>query len=248
MMDFKIYTVRHVVLMLSACVALAACQTTPNNGSTALPSSSSPIDAALQRAASKAADRGKSSESLAYLEKIYRRNSQDSGAALDLAHALREQGDYLRAATILAPFANAKDASGAVQAEYAAIQLGQGKNIIAERFARRALLQDESSALANNYLGIALDARERHDDAERAFRKALENWSGDSTTVMNNLALNLTAQGKLKEAEQILEKAQSYRPDKMELERNLRIVRTLMETHEYKLDIVVPTPSIKPGR
>ena len=46
---------------------------------------------------------------------------------------------------------------------------------------------------------------------------------------MNNLALNLATQGFVDEAIEILERAQKISPDRIELERNLRIIRTLNE-------------------
>lgn len=225
------------ILVAAACISLAACQTT------APPSSEASIDAALQRAATKASTGGHTSQSVTYLEKIYKRNSEDPQAALNFARTLREQNSLLRASTILKPFANDKEAGVDVLAEYAAIQLEQGNYETSERFARKALVKDETSALANHYLGIALDAQGAHEQANTAFRKALDLWEGDPTNVMNNLALNLTSMGELTEAAEILERAQAIAPHKKEIERNLRIVRTLQQSTGYK----IPKPKAKPS-
>ena len=109
------------------------------------------------------------------------------------------------------------------------IALGLGNYDLAEKYAKEAVIQDPTDHFAFQNLGIALDAKEMHPEAERAFRKALENWEGDPTTIMNNLALNLATQGFIDEAIEILEKAKALSPDRIEIERNLRIIRTLNE-------------------
>jgi Flp pilus assembly protein TadD len=59
---------------------------------------------------------------------------------------------------------------------------------------------------------------------------------------MNNLALNLASQDFLDEAVAILEKAQTIAPDRIEVERNLRIVRTLQQSARH-----APKPVAKPA-
>jgi Flp pilus assembly protein TadD len=72
-----------------------------------------------------------------------------------------------------------------------------------------------------------------HPEAERAYRKGLEIWEGDPIPIMNNLALNLASQNNLKEAYEILKKAKSIAPNRIEVERNLRIVSALVESYNY---------------
>ena len=219
--------------------ALSACGTTQSQNPQ---SNSSKIDSALERAAVSAAASGETSQSMSYVEKLYKRNSSDPDAAIAYAKALRE-ADYLsRAALVLEPFA--KDSKGPVQAktEYAALQLAQGNYEAAEEYAKKAVLQDEKNHEAYHYLGIALDAQAMHPEAERAFRKALDYWQGDPTTVMNNLALNLASQNFLDEAAEILYKAQAIAPDRMEIERNLRIVLALQQADGRN----APKPQKKP--
>jgi len=81
-----------------------------------------------------------------------------------------------------------------------------------------------------------------HEEAERAFRKALDLWEGDPTSIMNNLALNLASQGHLDEAAEILQKARDVSPNRTEIERNLRIVTALQQSN----GIPVPKPKKKP--
>ena len=75
-----------------------------------------------------------------------------------------------------------------------------------------------------------MDAQKKHQAAEVAFREGLEHWQGDSTPILNNLALNLASQGHLEEALSLIEKAQQLSPSRMDLERNRRIIATLIET------------------
>lgn len=230
--------------LLSACASLlilSACQTTQEQ--TLQKSREARIDSALGRAAASVEARGQSSQSLPFLEQSYKRNSDDENAAIAYAAALRRTDQLNRASIVLQPFANSAASTTNAKSEYAAIQLAQGNYTAAEDFAQKAIIQDDKNFEAYHYLGIALDARSMHKEAERSFRKGLELWEGDPTTIMNNLALNLTSQGYLDEAATILQKAQSISPDRVELERNLRIVNALRESGGYS----APKPSAKPS-
>ncbi|MGB4056766.1 MAG: tetratricopeptide repeat protein [Alphaproteobacteria bacterium] len=233
-------------MILSVSVMLAACQTT---GSTAKSPNTSAkntqeaaIDTALERAAASSASKGEQGQSLGFLEKLYKRNSADPQSAINYAAALREAEYYNQAALVLAPFANDKKSPAAAKTEYAAVQLALGNDKQAEKYAQKAVLQDNTDFRAYHYLGIALDGQGMHKEAERAFRKALDMWQGDPIPVMNNLALNLASQEYLDEAVEILEKAQAIAPDRVEVERNLRIVRTLLQSARH-----APKPGVKPA-
>ena len=234
----KIYK---TLLSLGMCAFLIACQT--NQAVEDQYNRTSKIDSALQRAAIKANLAGESAKSIVYLEKIYKRNSNDINATLNYAVALRKN-DYLnRAAIILAPFANDEESPSNIKTEYAAIQLAKGNYFSAEEYAQKAILKNESDFRAYHYLGISLDAQAMHKKAERAFRKGLDHWQGDPTTIMNNLALNLASQGFLNESIEILQKAQAVAPYRFEIERNLRIVTALQQSNS---DYIAPKPTTKP--
>lgn len=208
-------------------LALSACGATPKGAQ----ERTSRLDSVLERAAQNAASRGEDESSLALLERVYKRNSDDPRAATKYAASLR-QFDYLnRASMVLRPFANDPNATPAVKNEYAAIQLAQGNYAIAEEFAQQSIIADSDNFEAFHYLGIALDAQGMHTEAERAFRKGLDYWEGDPAPIMNNLALNLATQGHVEEAKTILEKALSVAPGRVELQRNLRIISTLQEAN-----------------
>ena len=224
---------------LIAVLLLAACQTTGTPGEIgARETRASQIDAAMERASARAGTSG----SLASLERKYKRNPEDELAAASYAAALRKADQLERASAVLGPFAKDKTSSAASKSEYAAIQLAKGNFGSAEKYAKDAVTQDDKYAKAYHNLGIALDAQEEHKKAERAYRKGLELWDGDPTSIMNNLALNLTAQNYLDEAAEILRKAKALSPDTIEIERNLRIVTALQQSHGAP----APKPPAKP--
>jgi Flp pilus assembly protein TadD len=228
------------LLMIGTCALLAACQTTQE--AAVQKDRTDKVDSVLNRAAINAHRAGKTQQSLAILEKIYQRNSEDERTAIDYARVLREHEYLNRASIVLAPFANDPNTSAESKVEFAAIQLAKGNYDNAENFAKKAVTQDEKNYQAYHYLGIALDAQSMHAEAERAFRKGLEHWEGDPTSIMNNLALSLASQGFLDEASEILQKAMSISPNRLEVERNLRIVNALQQSHGW----YVPKPNLKP--
>jgi Flp pilus assembly protein TadD len=229
------------ILMLSCVLALGACQTSGSTVTTPQDRASK-IDNAMQRAALSANRSGNAGKSLKVLERIYKRKSNDEQAAIDYAAALRRNDYVNRASIILEPFATDKEASSAAQTEFSAIMLAKGEYKLAERYAQKAILSDENNPEAYHYLGVSLDAQSMYEEAERAFRKALDLWEGDPTSIMNNLALNLASQGHLDEAAEILQKARDISPNKREIERNLRIITALQQSN----GIPVPKPKKKP--
>lgn len=212
---------------------LAACETTTTGNATsgdrAYQDREERIDAAIEKAAVSAARSGSKTATLIALEKKYKRNSDNPAYALPYAQALRQADHLNRAELILAPFAKGEDTHPGVKTEMSMIKLATGDYDSAEEYAKQAILQNPEDYQAYQNLGIALDAKEMHAEAERAFRKGLEYWEGDPTTIMNNLALNLATQGFVDEAIEILERAKALSPDRIEIERNLRIIRTLNE-------------------
>jgi len=219
-------------LLLAATISLSACQTTGSDrmaDSKEKISTEERIDSAIEKAAITASQSGSTSARLLALEKQYKRNSNDPAYALAYARGLRHAGYLNRASMILEPFAKDENAVAGAKTEMSMVALGLGNYDLAEKYAQQAVIQDPADHYAFQNLGIALDAKEMHPEAERAFRKGLENWEGDPTTIMNNLALNLATQGFIDEAIEVLERAKALSPNRIEIERNLRIIRTLNE-------------------
>ena len=219
---------RYMVLAI-AIGQLTACQTTSSDSVevTQKPENvSERIEAAREKIALSS---GSKTAGLISLEKKYKRNSADPVKALAYAKGLRQANYLNRASLVLTPFTKAGDAYPGINTEMSMIALGLGNYDSAEIYAQHAILQNPEDHNAYQNLGIALDAKEMHPEAERAFRKGLEHWKGNPTTIMNNLALNLATQGFIDEAVEVLERAQGLSPDRIEIERNLRIIRTLNE-------------------
>ncbi|MCD8563259.1 MAG: tetratricopeptide repeat protein [Alphaproteobacteria bacterium] len=220
-----------LTLLSSVCLLLGACAS-GGTGSSMSTDSEQRIDQALARAANSAQSSGESSHSVGILEKLYNRNPKDEGVALRYASALRDAEYYNRALLVLAPFAEKESSSSLVKSEYASVQLALGNYPQAEQYAQKAIIQDETNAQAYQALGIALDSQEKYVEAERSYRKGLDYWKGDPTSIINNLALNLASQDYLEEAVELLEKAKAVSPNRPEVERNLRIIQALLETKQ----------------
>lgn len=224
----KKYT-RYMVMAL-ATVQLTGCETFGwGSPDVEKPSRQERVDAAIEKAAITASRHGSKNATLVALEKRYKRQSENPEVAIQYAKALRKANYMNKASAVLRPFADQEDAHAGAKTEMSMIELARGKYSEAEKYAQDAILQDATDYQAYQNLGIALDAKEMHPEAERAFRKGLEHWQGNPTPIMNNLALNLATQGFIDEAIEVLEQAKALSPDRIEIERNLRIVRTLNE-------------------
>ena len=223
--------ISHYIVLALVAGQLTACQTMGTQTKDAVPTVSKEerLDSAIEKAAIHASINGSTSAALLALEKKYKRSPQNADIALSFARALRQNDMLDRASLILKPFANEEKAGAGIKTEMSMITLALGNYDSAEKYAQEAVIQDPEDYQAYQNLGIALDAKEMHVEAERAFRKGLEHWQGDPTTIMNNLALNLATQGFIDEAIEVLERAKAISPDRIELERNLRIIRTLNE-------------------
>lgn len=209
-------------------LTLAACGTTGSNHSN--PSEASRVDSILERAAREAKASGNKAETVVLLEKIYQRNPDDAAIATGFGQALREDEQLNRARQVLYPFTEGKNAYPDAVVELSMVQLALGQYKEAELTSRRAVELDAKSGRAYLALGTALDAQNYHEQAEVAFRRGIDNWKGDPAPIMNNLALNLASQNKLDQAIDMLLKAKEISPGRVELERNLRIIRTLKES------------------
>lgn len=215
------------LILSTTMLTLSACGTMGTT--TASSSDKSRINAALDRAAASASMSGETSQSVKLLERVYQRDPANEQAAIKYAVALRDGGQPEKSALVLQSFAKAPNASADASREYAATQLELGDYNLGERYARQAIAADSNDAQAWHVLGIALDAKAEHEQAEVAFRKALDMWKGDPVPIMNNLALNLASQNHNEEAIEILKKAKVLAPNRIEVERNLRIISTLNE-------------------
>jgi len=217
------------VLILSACASGGTGQTTSANSmNPALRSTA--IDKAMEKALTQAEASGNKQEILALLGQVHNRNPNDSAVATRYAIALREDEQINAAIRTLTPHTKGEKENVAAVTEMAMTQLSLGDFEAAESYATRATEMDPKNARAYLALGTAQDAQSRHQDAEVSFRKGVKHWKGDPSPILNNLALNLASQGHLEESLALIHKAQKISPGRLELERNRRIISTLLET------------------
>lgn len=189
-------------------------------------------EAALEKAS--LSGLGGSPDNIENLAQKYADKPDDAMVAIGYASALSANRDFKGAEKVLRSYADNTSSPAIFKTEMAAVQLGLGNDKKAEKYAQKAVIEDPGQTRAYQYLGIALDSRGEYKKAEKAFRKGLENWSGDPVPIMNNLALNLASQGHFDESLDVLERAKKLAPDRIEVERNLRIIRALQESFNYK--------------
>jgi len=207
---------------------LASCTTTEQIAPT-----KNAADTTLIKAMQSVSTHTKNDRYLEDLKKKYTENKDDLIPALRYARALRETNKQKAAKKILAPFSSQKEASPITLNEFAEILLDLHLYTEAEGIAKKSVKKDPDYAYSQHILGTALEAQEKHAEAEKAFRAALKNWYGNKVPVLNNLALSLMAQEKLDEAAEVLKEAKDLDADNRQIERNLRIISALQET-EYE--------------
>lgn len=177
---------------------------------------------------------GEDHDNLSSIEALYNRDPKDALLAARYGKALREAGNLKAAKSVLLGAGDSKDAGTLANSELSALYLTEGSFDKAEFAARKAIKQDGANYRAWRNLGNALDAQENYKEGESAFRRAMDLWTGDDKVpVMNNLALNLAAQGYTDQALTLLYQAQKMDPDRVEIERNIRIIRTLSEPAKF---------------
>lgn len=214
--------------ILASTLLLASCAGSPDT-------SKKPTTKLSSVGANKSELYGDRKESLSTTAALYKRNPKDEFAAGRYSKALRESGDLKKAESVLAPFLKGKSPSTLTYTEMGAMELETGDFKSAESYSRKAIKVDNGNYRGWHILGISLDAQQKHPEAETAFRKALSLWQGDSIPVMNNLALNLAAQGYTDKALELLYSAKEKDPGRVEIERNIRIIRTLNEPSAYSV-------------
>ncbi len=177
---------------------------------------------------------GDKKESFSTIERMYTANPNDELIGARYAKVLRESGDIKKAKSLLDNITRDAKAPTLAFTELAALNLETGNFDGSEAAARKAIKTDNENYRAWHILGISLDAQQKHPQAQEAFEKALSMWKGDPVPVMNNLALNLAAQGETDKALEMLYAAKKKDPDRVEIERNIRIIRTLNEPAVYE--------------
>lgn len=235
-------------LLVSACASNTAkaptTKTTSAAQNSARPSlETESIDRAMQTALANAEASGDQQQVIATLAQIQSRNPDDVILATRYARALREGDQLNKAQKVLQPFVNGEEPNAEALTEMAMTQLGLGQYKDAQTYALKSTVADPKNARGFLALGTAQDALKDHPNAEQSFRQGLKHWKGDPSPILNNLALNLASQGHLEESLSLLERALKISPKRLELERNRRIIATLLETASP----TAPSPVKKPN-
>ncbi len=152
---------------------------------------------------------GEMRDDLSNIESKFQLNKGDALIAARYGKALREAGKNREAKSILSPLSDNKEVGTMVNTELSAVYMADGNFSKSEFAARKAIKQDGANYRAWRNLGNSLDAQEKYVEGEAAFRRSMDIWTGDDKVpVMNNLALNLAAQGYTDRALTLLYQAQ----------------------------------------
>jgi Flp pilus assembly protein TadD len=130
----------------------------------------------------------------------------DQEAGVRMAVALRQIGQFDKAAETASQVATVNPANQDAWLEVARGLIGAGKGFYAIDPARRAAALKPKDWRPLSLLGVGLEQSERYEEAEEAYRQALA-LSADNPAVLANLAMLKAGQGKPDEAEALLRKA-----------------------------------------
>ena len=256
-----------LVIGLAALTALSACNAADplNKPIDSLRGMKQETQARLTAQTSDAIAAGKTAEALDLYGRLHKEHPHDRSVAIVYAQLLRRSGRADEAVNVLSPFASFHEhsnnqsetvvvtynADAVVLNELAAAHIATGNFDAADKLLRHVLADPGSAPMhadAESLMGIVLDARGQHRDAEQMFNKALQSWKGDPTPVMNNLALCLAAQGQFDQALDTLRRALVISPnDKQEIARNIALISNLRGAIVAKPAVVtkVVTPAVK---
>ncbi|MDI1227685.1 MAG: tetratricopeptide repeat protein [bacterium] len=228
------------VIALACLLSVSACKT---DGSIEDPTNSllgmkDETEAHELKAAEDALATGNTQDALELFRVVHEKKPRNDKITLRYAQLLRRNGNPKAAAVILSRrtvdmMGNPKTgASPAMLVELAAADIALGDFDGGEKALNAVLENQSASALhteAYNMMGVVLDAKGRHKEAEDMYHQALSNWKGNPASVMNNLALSLANQGLFDQSLMTLRKALVIAPDKQEVARNIQIVSDLRD-------------------
>lgn len=184
----------------------------------------------LAKAARDAVESGKLAEATNLYAKLYKGNAQDKKIVLAYSKLLRKTENPQKAVKVLGAYGK-DDPDIKMELGAALIAAGdfeQGEKVL------NAVLENEKykdyHIEAYNLMGVVLDSKGQHKEAEVMFRQALDKWAGNPASVMNNLALSLASQGMFDQSLHVLREALVISPDKQEVARNIQIVSDLRES------------------
>lgn len=246
------------VLALAALLSLGACQTTDLSVKgfmkpvDSLQGEKAETKARREEAARDALNAGDAETALKLYGEMHKEKPSNRKVALQYAELLRKSERPQEAIKVMSPFAldigGAPKQNAAPEAllELASAYIAAGDFDAGERMLNAVLENQKAKKYhieAYNLMGVVLDTKGQHREAEHMFREALEGWQGNPAAVMNNLALSLASQGLFDQSLTTLRKALVISPDKQEVARNIQIVSDLR-------DNIVPSAPLRlpPGK
>ena len=147
----------------------------------------------------------------------------DAEAGLKMSAALRQLGQFDKAAETAQNVATANPNNQEAWLEIARAQVGGGNGFYAIDPARKAQALKPKDWRPASLLGVGLEQSERYDEAEAAYRQALA-LSPDNPGVLTNLAMMKAGQGDGDQAETLLRKAVAQPGATIQVRQNLVLV------------------------
>jgi Flp pilus assembly protein TadD len=147
----------------------------------------------------------------------------DQEAGIKMSAALRQLGQYDKAAETAQTVATNNPSNVEAWLEVARAKVGGGKGFYAIEPARKAEALRPRDWRAPDLLGIGLEQSERYEEAEAAYRQALE-LSPDNPAVLANLAMMRAGQGDADQAEALLRKAVAQPGATVQIRQDLSLI------------------------
>ncbi|HET9161539.1 MAG TPA: tetratricopeptide repeat protein [Caulobacteraceae bacterium] len=147
----------------------------------------------------------------------------DQDAGVRMSAALRQLGQYDKAAETAQIVATNNPANVEAWLEIARAKVGGGHGFFAIEPARKAQALKPKDWRAPSLLGIGLEQSERYEEAEAAYRQALA-LSPDNPSVLANLAMMKAGQGDGDQAETLLRRAVAQPGATIQIRQDLSLI------------------------
>jgi Flp pilus assembly protein TadD len=161
----------------------------------------------------------------------YSKNPQDPKMALGYAAALKAIGSRDRALEVLVAAYRANQTNGEISAELGRLALDMGRLDIATQTLKVAETQGMKDWKTLSAQGTLRAKQGKHAEAQQYFLAALQEQP-DALSVINNLALSYTLDGKANKSEELLRKAVASGHDDKRVRQNLAMVLGLQGKFE----------------
>jgi Flp pilus assembly protein TadD len=203
------------LLMSVGLIALAGCQTTPQNDATA-------IDDTLAQSAETAERTGEYTSAIDYYSKLVEANPDDLDLKLGLARNLRYVGAPQDAVNLLETGNLLAEPELPLLLELAKAKIAAGKANQAINYLVQAQGLDAENWEIHSLQGIAFDLSDDFDQARKAYETALL-YSEDNPTIYNNMAISAALSGDIDRAIEILNDVPRLSRNNPQLRQNLAL-------------------------